>query len=152
MAMTESVRLWALLLTAGCAGGNAIGSPPVTGATRPGTPVAEPFADRPPGPIAGSFRVTCSANEGEIFEFTVNGNRAVGRVADPGTAEKYGFKRNEEAFKLAADSYGDWVGQVRFRSVTGAEHWDGIRLVATVASLNATMTNEPCYRSMPRVR
>jgi len=112
---------------------------------------ARALADRPPGPIAGSYRVTCPENEGMVIEFTVDKGRAVGRVADPGTAKKYGYARGEEMFHATADSYGDWVGEVKFRSVAGAQHWDGIRMVATDSSLNATMTNEPCYRNMPRV-
>ena len=58
-----------------------------------------------------------------LVEFTVNGNEAVGKVVDPGAAKRYGFVKGEEVFRLTADSYGDWVGKTRWRSVTGAQHW-----------------------------
>lgn len=162
LAGTELARVkrvifcWGVVLAAGCSGASAMGagaSPAtVAGVAAPAAAPPQPFVDRAPGPIAGSYRVTCAENEGEIIEFTVAGQKAVGRVAEPGTAKKYGFQKGEEVFRLTPDSYGDWVGEVRFRSVTGAQHWDGVRLVATDALLSATITNEPCYRSMPRVR
>lgn len=87
-----------------------------------------------------------------LVEFTVNGNKAVGKVVDPGAAKRYGFVKGEEVFRLTADSYGDWVGETRWRSVMGAQHWDSIRFSASADTLSATMTNEPCYRNMPRRR
>jgi len=124
-------------------------------ATAAGTPAAvptQPFVDKPPSPIAGTWQVTCNENSGELIEFTVDGNKAVGRVVDPGAAKKYGFQKGEDVFRVTADAYGDWVGEVRWRGVSGAQHWDSIRLSATDSVLSATMTNEPCYRSMPKRR
>jgi hypothetical protein len=147
------MRIWMAILTASCAGASASVARPATELRDPGPapPPIRAFVDRAPGPIAGRYRVACPENEGEILTFTVDGNRAVGRVAEPGASRQLGFKKGEDVFRLAADAYGDWVGEVHYRSVTGAQHWDAIRLVATDTSLNGTMTNEPCYRSMPRL-
>jgi len=126
-------------------------TPSVAVKAQPAAP-AQPFVDRPPSPIAGTWRVTCSENDGELVEFTVDGSKASGKVVEPGAAKRYGFQKGEEIFRLTADSYGDWVGETRFRSVSGAQHWDSIRMSATDAMLSATMTNEPCYRTMPKRR
>jgi hypothetical protein len=123
-----------------------------TDAAQPTTTPTQAFVDRPPSPIAGTWRVTCPENDGMLVEFTVNGNEAVGKVVDPGAAKRYGFVKGEEVFRLTADSYGDWVGKTRWRSVTGAQHWDPIRFSASADTLTATMTNEPCYRNMPKRR
>jgi len=147
------IPLWLILAGCGSASATSVGPPASPSKVVPAGPVpTQPFVDRPPGPIAGSYRVACPENEGEIIEFSLSKGKAVGRVVDAGTAKKYGFQNGEEVFRLTSDSYGDWVGEVHFRSVTGAQHWDGIRMVATDKGLNATMTNEPCYRNMPRVR
>lgn len=142
-------------LAAGCASAPrpaAAGTTPSGSAATPSAGPMQPFVDRPPSPIAGTWRVTCAENEGELIEFTVDGNKAVGRVADPGVAKRYGFQKGEEIFRLTADAYGDWVGETHWRGVSGAQHWDSIRLSATDAVLSATMTNEPCYRNMPKRR
>jgi hypothetical protein len=127
-------------------------APRPTDAAEPTTTPTQAFADRPPSPIAGTWRVTCPENDGMLVEFTVDGNKAVGKVVDPGAAKRYGFVKGEEVFRLTADSYGDWVGKTRWRSVTGAQHWDSIRFSASADTLSATMTNEPCYRNMPKRR
>jgi hypothetical protein len=114
--------------------------------------VKYPWA-KPPGPIAGRFKVSCENSQGLTIEFSLQGEkRAVGRVAALGAAGKYGYKEGEEILKLDADDYGDWVGQLKWRSVSGIERWDPIRLVASANTLNATMTTDGCYRDMPRVR
>jgi hypothetical protein len=148
------MRMFLALVTASCAGASAASAPPSTTEPHaaPPTTATQPFVDHGPGPIAGSYRVTCAENDGEIIELTVSGDHAVGRVVDPGAAKRFGFQKGEEVLRLTADSHGDWVGEVRFRSVVGAQHWDGIRFIATDSTLNAIMTNEPCYKSMPRVR
>ena len=127
------------------------GTTPSTTPTATAAPT-QPFVDRPPSPIAGTWQVTCAENSGELIEFTVDGSKAVGRVVEPGAAKKYGFQKGEEVFRLTADAYGDWVGETHWRGVSGAQHWDSIRMSATDAVLSATMTNEPCYRSMPKRR
>jgi hypothetical protein len=123
-----------------------------TDAAKPTTTPTQVFVDRPPSPIAGTWRVTCPEKDGMLIEFTVNGNKAVGKVVDPGAAKRYGFVKGEDIFRLTADSYGDWLGETRWRGVSGAQHWDSIRFSASADTLSATMTNEPCYRSMPKRR
>jgi hypothetical protein len=54
--------------------------------------------------------------------------------------------------RLAADDYGDWVGTLRWRSVSGVDRWDPIRLVATDEQLDATITTDECYKKMQRVK
>ncbi len=108
------------------------------------------LASHRPGAIGGRWRVTCAENAGEIIEISVDGDKAIGRVADPGVAARYGFRAGEEVFRLTADPAGEWSGEVRWRGVSGAQHWDGIHFAATATALSATLTNEPCYRNMPR--
>src|SRR5438876_2870800 len=70
---------------------------------------------KPPGPIAGRFKLSCENSQGMIVEFTVQGEkRAIGRVAALGAGAKYGYKEGEEILKLDADDYGDWVGQLKW--------------------------------------
>jgi len=106
-----------------------------------------------PGPIAGKWKVTCAASSGMVVEFRLVGdNRASGTIAELGAAGKYGYRQGEEIFRLSADDFGEWVGQLKWRSVAGAERWDPVRFVATPDRLNATMTTDDCYRNMPRVK
>jgi hypothetical protein len=142
---------WPMFL-AGCAATQTANPTLVTMAAPSPTSVPG-LVDKPPSPIAGVWRVPCPENQGELIEFTVRGTQAVGTVVDPGASVKYGFHRGEEIFRLKLDDgHGDWLGQVHWRGVSGAEHWDSIRFSATATMLDATMTNEPCYRSMPRAR
>ena len=150
--------VWPAAFLAACASAprpSGAGTTPSASATATAAPAsapAQPFVDRPPSPIGGAWRVTCAENDGEVIEFTVDGNKAVGRVVELGVAKRYGFQKGEDVFRLTADSYGDWVGETRWRGVSGAQHWDSIRMVATGETLSATMTNEPCYRNMPKRR
>jgi|SRR5579862_9412341 len=106
-----------------------------------------------PGPIAGKWAVTCDGEKGMVLEFVLQGDKkASGRIATLGDAGKYGYKEGEEIFKLDADDYGDWVGQLKWRSVSGIERWDPIRLVAGADSLNATMTTDACYKNLARAK
>jgi hypothetical protein len=148
-----SMRLACLpILLAGCAGTHPTSAVPATTAAGSSSP-AHMFVDKPPSPISGVWRVLCPENQGELVEFTVRGTRAVGTVVEPGASSKYGFRKGEEIFRLNVDDgHGDWLGEVHWRGVGGAQHWDSIRLSATASELDATMTNEPCYRHMPRVR
>jgi hypothetical protein len=107
-------------------------------------------ADRQPSALAGRFRITCADNAGEIIEFTVNGDKAVGRVVDPGAASRFGFRAGEEVMRLTLDPAGAWSGQVSYRGVSGDQHWDGITLAATPQAASAMITNEACYRDMRR--
>src|SRR5215475_2561240 len=112
-----------LVTLLGCASAPRSASAGTTPSAATPSPTAAPtqgFVDRPPSPIAGTWRVTCTENDGELIEFTVDGNKAVGRVVEPGAAKRYGFQKGEDVFRLTVDSYGDWVGEVRFRSVAGA--------------------------------
>jgi hypothetical protein len=104
-----------------------------------------------PGPIAGTWKASCPASEGLQIQFTLEDDtKAVGRIVELGAASKYGYKQGEEIFRLTADDYGDWVGQLKWRSVAGAERWEPIRLVATPERLDATMTIDDCYRNMQK--
>jgi len=109
--------------------------------------------EKEPGPIAGKWKATCPASGGLVVEFRLVGDKkASGTIAELGGAGKYGYKQGEEIFRVAADDFGEWVGQLKWRSVAGAERWDSIRLIATPDRLNASMTTDDCYKNMPRVR
>ena len=140
------MRLAALVTLAACAAG------PGPGAHAPTSAAAGKPADRPPSPIAGAWRMGCPEDVGMVVEFVVDQRKAVGRIVEPGAATKYGYKKGEEMFHLAADAHGDWVGEVRWRGVSGTQHWDGIRMVAQASALTATMTNDGCYKTMAKVR
>jgi hypothetical protein len=112
---------------------------------------AYPWA-KAPGPIAGKWKATCPNSSGLIVEFRLTGDKkASGTILELGAAGKYGYKVGEEIFRVSADDFGEWVGQLKWRSVAGAERWDSVRLVATADKLNATMTTDDCYKNMPRV-
>jgi hypothetical protein len=110
--------------------------------------------EKEPGPIAGVWQASCSGAKDFVIEVTVgrDGKRATGRVAavGKGDALKRGYLLREEILRLTADDYGDWVGHFKWRSASGAERWEPIRLVATADLLNATMTIDDCFRSMSR--
>lgn len=141
-------RAATMVLVAACGGSAAVAPRPnaPSGVT---APVIVP-SDRVPGAIAGRWRITCAENDGEVIEVAVSGEKAVGRVVDPGAAARFGFRAGEEVLRLTVDPAGAWAGEVRWRGVSGAQHWDGIVLVAKPAALSATVTNEPCYREMRR--
>ena len=108
--------------------------------------------EKDPGPTAGQWKVTCPVRGDFVVELKLDGKKqASGYVAELGTLGKYGYKPGEKVFRLTADDYGDWVGQLKWRSVYGADRWDPIRLVATQHELNATMTTDDCYKNVPRV-
>jgi hypothetical protein len=113
----------------------------------------KPLWPRPAGPIAGKWKATCPGADGMVVEIALNGERgATGHIAELGAASKYGYAAGEEILRLSADDYGDWVGQLEWRSVAGVVRWDAIRFVATPEQLDATMTTSECYRRMPRVK
>jgi hypothetical protein len=107
---------------------------------------------KPPGPIEGRWRATCAGADGMIIAVTVDGKKASGKVEDPGAGAKYGYAKGEEILRLEADDYGDWVGQLEWRSVAGVTRWDPIRFSAVADVLDATMATSECYRKMPRVK
>jgi hypothetical protein len=142
-----------IVLALGCSGAAATAPPPSAGpaAKAAPAPVAVPApSDRQPDKLAGRWRVSCAENAGEVVEFAVSGDKAVGKVVTTGEAKRYGFKEGEEVFHLTLDPAGQWAGEVRYRSVSGAQHWDGVVLVAGPNGLTATVTNEACYRSFQR--
>ena len=51
---------------------------------------------------------------------------------------------------VAADDFGEWVGQHQWRSVAGAERRDAVQRAVTADRLNASMTTGDCYQNMPR--
>jgi hypothetical protein len=103
-----------------------------------------------PGPIAGRWSVTCAERAGMVIEFSVNGNRATGRVFQLDTAGAFGYSVGEEILRLEANAFGDWVGQLHWRAVSADGRWDPIRFVATPTELDATITTDNCYKRMPR--
>jgi hypothetical protein len=106
-----------------------------------------------PGPIAGRWKATCSASGNLVVEFRLVGDKkASGTIAELGAAAARGYRQGEEIFRVSADDYGDWVGQLKWRSVLGVERWDPVRLVAMADKLDATMTTDDCYKSMPRAK
>jgi hypothetical protein len=119
-----------------------------------GVALADKFAwQKPPGPIAGSWQATCPGSKGMVIQFSVNGTvKATGTVTEVGSASKYGYTKGEEIFRLSADDFGKWVGQLKWRNVVGTERWDPITFVATDSVLNAIMTTDHCYKQMPRAR
>ena len=143
-----TMRTPIVLLLAGCGGAAAVSARP---ASPPAAPVvAAPPSERQPGALAGRWRITCAENAGEVVEFKIDGDKAVGRVVATGAAARFGFRDGEDVFHLGLDPSGAWAGEVRWRGVSGAQHWDGIVLVATAHGLSASVTNEPCYRDLQR--
>jgi hypothetical protein len=108
--------------------------------------------DPPPIAIAGKWSMSCESYREMVIELSLaSATQASGRVVQPGAAAKYGFSAGEEILKLSAGIAGEWFGQVKWRGVSGLQHWDPIVLVGTADSLDKTLTNESCYRSMRRV-
>jgi len=105
-----------------------------------------------PGPISGSWSVTCDEMAGMSVEFSVDGSKATGRISNLGKAGVFGYSVGEEIIRLEANDFGDWVGQLHWRAVRSKDRWDSIRFVATSTQLNATMTTDNCYKNMPRAR
>lgn len=107
--------------------------------------------EKPPGPIAGSWKTSCAGSAGMVINFVLEGDKkAVGRIAELGAAGKYGYKRGEEIFRLSATDLGKWVGQLKWRSVAGALRWEPISFVASPDRLDAVATMDDCYKSMLR--
>ncbi len=105
-----------------------------------------------PGPISGSWSVTCEEMAGMVVEFSVDGNKATGRISNLGKAGVFGYSVGEEIIRLEVTDFGEWVGQLHWRAVRSKDRWDSIRFVATSTQLNATMTTDNCYKNMPRAR
>ncbi len=105
-----------------------------------------------PGPISGRWSVTCDEMTGMVVEFSVDGNKATGRISHLGKAGVFGYSVGEEILRLEANDFGDWVGQLHWRAVSIKDRWDPIRFVATSTQLDATITTDDCYKKMPRVR
>ncbi len=109
--------------------------------------------EKEPGPIAGSWRVTCPERQGMVIRFSLDGTtKATGKIAELGSASKYGYRQGEEILRLTADDFGKWVGQLKWRNLQGTERWDPITFVATAGELDASMTTDGCYKKMPRAR
>jgi hypothetical protein len=106
--------------------------------------------ERPPGPIGGRWKVTCADMDGLILDFKVDGPNAVGSVASLGKGGIRNYRAGEQIIHVQVDEFGQWYGKLVWRSVSGASHEDSIRLVATQDTLDAVMTTDDCYKSMPR--
>lgn len=107
--------------------------------------------EKAPGPIAGSWKMSCESRGTMVVTVTADDHTAVGRISDLGTVGKYGYQVGVEILRLEADDFGDWVGKLLWRSISGDSHWDSIRMVATSNQLSATMTTDPCFRNLTRV-
>ena len=108
---------------------------------------------KPPGPIAGQWKVTCATTPGMVVEVTVEGqSHALGKVAVLGDGGKRGYKEGDPLLDLTADDFGDWVGKLKWKDAAGTERDDPIHFIATQDVLDATMTTDDCYKKMPRVK
>ena len=109
--------------------------------------------ERPPGPIAGLWRVTCADSAGMQISFKlVDTKNAVGVIAKLGAAKQFGYRKGETIFKLEAQDSGAWQGKLLWRSVSRVRRWDPIYLVASGDTLSAQMSTDACYRNMTRVQ
>lgn len=109
--------------------------------------------ERPPGPIAGTWRVTCADSVGMTVRVTVTGKVASGVVAKVGAARRFGYRPGEQIFKnLKANYEGRWRGSLKWRDVSGTVRWDPIFFAASATKLHAVQTTDKCYRNMPRVK
>jgi hypothetical protein len=106
---------------------------------------------KPPGPIAGKWKVSCKDMAGLIVEFSVHDNKASGKINTLGAGGARNYKDGEEILTLTADDLGEWSGKLVWRAVTGAHHVDAIRFRATDQQLDAYMTTDDCYKNMARV-
>jgi hypothetical protein len=106
----------------------------------------------PPGPIAGRWVTTCPYTADMVVEIKVDGNAAVGRIAVLGQGVKRGYTQGDEILHLRADDFGQWVGQLHWRSVAGMDRQDPIRFVATANKLDAVMSTDECYKGMSRAQ
>ena len=107
---------------------------------------------RDPGPISGRWSLTCQDMAGMVVEFRVDDKKATGSVSQVGKAAAMGYSSGEEIFRLEADDFGDWVGQLLWQGADGRRRWDPIRFVATSTQLDASTGMDSCYKKMPRVR
>jgi hypothetical protein len=105
-----------------------------------------------PGPIAGRWSLTCQDMEGMVVEFRVDDKKATGSISQVGKAAAMGYSFGEEIFRLEADDFGDWVGQLLWKGADGRKRWDPIRFVATSTQLDASTGMDSCYKKMPRAR
>lgn len=145
------MRLWGIAGIAGLA--LALGASAPAFADEKPPPQKKKLAwEKAPGPIAGRWRASCPDSKNMVIEVELQGEKkAAGHIVELGAAGKYGYTQGEEIFRLSADDYGDWVGQLHWRSVSGAERWEPIRLVAAADLLDATITTDDCYKKMQRV-
>jgi len=105
-----------------------------------------------PGPIAGLWSLTCQDMAGMVVEFKVDDKKATGSISQVGKAAAMGYSFGEEIFRLEADDFGDWVGQLLWKGADGRKRWDPIRFVATSTHLDASTGMDSCYKRMPRTR
>jgi hypothetical protein len=150
------VAAWMIL---GC--GNSAAAPPriddptkaPTASASPGNSGPNKFAfGAPPGPIAGRWVTTCPFTADMVVEIKVDGRAAVGRIAVLGQGAKRGYTEGGEILHLTADDFGQWVGQLHWRSVAGMDRQDPIRFVATANKLDAVMSTDECYKGMRRAQ
>jgi hypothetical protein len=87
-----------------------------------------------------------------VIEIKVEGKAAVGRIAVLGQGVKRGYTYGDEILHLTVDDFGQWVGQLHWRSVAGMNRQDPIRFVATANKLDGTISTDECFKGMPRVQ
>jgi hypothetical protein len=107
---------------------------------------------KPPGPIAGQWKVTCKDMAGLIVEFSVSGDKASGKIATLGAGGVRNYKEGEEIITLTSDDLGEWSGKLVWRAVTGAHHVDHIRFRVNDKTADAYQSTDDCFKAMPRVR
>ena len=109
--------------------------------------------ERPPGPIAGVWRVTCADSAGMTVHVVVDSKRASGVIKHVGAARRFGYRSGEQIFKNLKPNYeGRWSGHHKWRDVSGTVRWDPIFFEASAMRLDALMTTDNCFRRMPRVK
>ena len=128
----------------------ALTAPGAPAGTQPGGATVYAW-QKPPSPIAGKWETSCG---GMIIELTLDGpSKATGTIRSVGTQTARGYQVGEVIFNLTAAEYGsDWIGESKWRSPTGPERWDPIRIAGAPEALQASMTTDDCFKTMTPAR
>jgi hypothetical protein len=128
-------------------GGNS--KPSSTSQSTPGPDRKRPWW-KPPGPIAGKWKTSGNPSD-MVVEITVSGKNATGRVILPADGAKRHYAAGEEVLTLQVDDFGQWIGQLRKKTLAGVDKKEPIRFVATESVLDAIMTTDDAWKHMTRV-
>ena len=86
-----------------------------------------------------------------VVEVTVSGDNASGRVTFVGEGAKRHYMNGEEILFLKVDDFGQWVGQLRMKTLAGVDKKEPIRFVATETMLDGIVTTDQAFKHMSRV-